>query len=144
MKPLRIVLTLLFFSGCSLFEQDDASTDAAVLLDLEEGQQKLFTPLGARLRFVEKITDSRCPLGGFCIWAGEATALLTLAPAGRSPRPFTLTWGWAEGQGRDADGHVYRDVAGFRITMLDLRPYPDSRLSYEGVDTITLRVQRRP
>lgn len=142
MKVLAVLFALLAMSGCSLFGPDGGSGEAGLVLDLEEREHLFLPSLDATLRFVEKTDDSRCPLDGLCIWAGEATVLLTVAPAGQPPLSFTITSSGAGGEGIDEDGHVYRDVAGLRFTMLDLRPYPDSRIAYDKPSVVTLRVQR--
>ncbi len=42
------------------------------------------------LQYVRVISDSRCPVGTQCIWAGEATIELTLE-SGKEKQTFTLT-----------------------------------------------------
>lgn len=42
------------------------------------------------LQYVRVLSDSRCPVGTQCIWAGEATIELTLE-SGKEKQTFTLT-----------------------------------------------------
>jgi len=42
------------------------------------------------LQYVRVVSDSRCPVGTQCIWAGEATIELTLE-SGKEKQTFTLT-----------------------------------------------------
>src|SRR5690349_24410234 len=37
-------------------------------------------PDGTRLKFERVQSDSRCPMDALCVWAGDATVAVTLAP----------------------------------------------------------------
>jgi hypothetical protein len=60
--------------------------DLPVLVDLAAGNRVSLVDRGITLRFDSVVTDSRCPMGALCIWAGQAILSFTLtgpnAPAG--------------------------------------------------------------
>jgi hypothetical protein len=150
MKPYAsLPLLLLVLSGCSLADGSDevfstAKTSTTTLVvDLQDGERIALPPFDASLRLVEA-SDHRCAIDVVCASAGWATLVLALEPSGQTPVSFTLEWPWAEGQGLDEEGFLYRDVEPFRFTLLDLRPYPDTRIPDPGPSIATLRIERLP
>jgi len=82
-------------------------TPASELTVLKPGQ---FASINAStiLHYVRLVSDSRCPVGTQCIWAGEATIQLTLE-SGREKQTFTLT-----------DRANTKDVLGFGIELVSI------------------------
>ncbi|MDO8665661.1 MAG: hypothetical protein Q7J79_03555 [Gemmatimonadales bacterium] len=76
------------------------------------------TIAGLTVTFRDMLGDSRCPRDVLCIWAGNAKVQLDLAA--ESGRAITVTL--------DTSGP--RDVVFLarRIELVDLTPYPDSRI----------------
>lgn len=66
----------------------------------------------AYLCFDSVLTDSRCPRGVECFWAGEARVQFRLEKQNREPVLFTL------GPGLETT------LEGYNIKMIDLLPYP--------------------
>ena len=60
------------------------------------------------LHYVRLVSDSRCPVGTQCIWAGEATIELTLE-SGKEKQTFTLT-----------DRANLKNVMGFSIELVSI------------------------
>ena len=58
------------------------------------------------------LTDSRCPEGVYCFWAGEARVRFNFSESGRKPVSFVLSPG--------AD----TSLAGYKFTFRALLPYP--------------------
>jgi hypothetical protein len=58
------------------------------------------------------LSDSRCPTGAMCFWAGEAVARLKFSASGEKPVFFTL---------KPAGDTV---INGYKFTLKSLLPYP--------------------
>ena len=86
----------------------------------------------ARIGFGNVVNDSRCPRGTKCIWAGTATVRLWLVPpGGDSVAVLAVLPG---GVGREETGAVLpADTLGYRLTLLELEPYPEAGRSFAGV-----------
>jgi hypothetical protein len=82
---------------------------------------------GDRIHFDRVVTDSRCPKGVECFWEGEAQASFSLHVQGATTMPFTLK---ISGSRVAADttlgmqGFQPVDVGPYRMTLLQLDPYP--------------------
>lgn len=69
------VAVLLPFSGCSKpAESMDVGLDEEFALSV--GQSATIEGENISITFVEVVSDSRCPTGATCIWAGEASCLI--------------------------------------------------------------------
>lgn len=138
-------MLLLVLSSCSLydlFSAGSAQVDNQDTITIEEGETVTLASLGAALTFVDKSEDSRCPIDVECVWAGRATVQLNLVITNQPPAAFALTLGDAPDQRRDEDGYPVIDTLGLRITLLDLRPYPDTRVPEPGPSVIDVRVEQ--
>jgi hypothetical protein len=81
--------------------------------DLRYGASVVVPGDTMHVRFSDVVSDSRCPSGAQCVWAGEATILLTAA--GGQLLSLTL----------DADAEkAMATVMSTRITLVALKPYP--------------------
>jgi hypothetical protein len=86
------------------------------------------------LCFDSVLTDSRCPTGVMCFWAGEAKVQFSLQKHNEDPIVFVLS-----PAGQNSEGVV---IDGYRIKMIDLLPYPDIEVQtqpedYEAVLLVT-------
>ena len=74
------------------------------------------------LTFETIVQDGRCPLGGACMWEGEAEVQFLLASSDRANTFFTLKIpGLVETPFTD---NLFLELAGFRFKLLQLEPYP--------------------
>jgi hypothetical protein len=55
-----------------------SANELPVIVDLAAGNRVSLVGQGVTLRFDSVVTDSRCPMGAFCIWAGQAILSFTL------------------------------------------------------------------
>ena len=71
---------------------------------------------GGRLaiRFLERVSDDRCPANAICIWAGDARVRLAVRSGGSSTESVI-------GMNLEPKAII---VAGYRITVAELSPYP--------------------
>ena len=77
---------------------------------------------GLEVALLRVASDSRCPVGTNCIWAGNATLDLTASRAGQT-ESFTLRFGPSGG----SDGAFAPDIVdrlGFRYEVVRLDPQP--------------------
>jgi hypothetical protein len=80
-----------------------------------------WTEAGLEVALVRVASDSRCPAGTNCIWAGNATLELTASRADQT-ESFTLRFGPSGGDGAFAPDIV--DRLGFRYEVVRLDPQP--------------------
>jgi hypothetical protein len=89
------------------------------------GQSASISGEDLEVRFVEVVSDSRCPEGAICIWAGEASCLLEITESGSIYRKVLTQLGRSEPSPTD-----FQD---YEITF-DLRPYPQLGKEIESED----------
>lgn len=112
-------ISVIFLILNSLF-QSQAPTYETYASTLQVGQALEFE--GKSVRFKEVITDSRCPKGVTCIWAGEAKVLVEFLEEGKVCGEQELTIGG----GAEAVS-LQQLFPGEEISVLPavLAPYPD-------------------
>ena len=106
--PLLIVLALTAAS-CRL----PVGPSSPVIVTLEPGESIRIER--TRLRFLEVVSDDRCPLNALCVHAGDVVIAIELTVAG-STRDFALAL-----NDPDRDSIVYREIL---VTLLAVQPYP--------------------
>ena len=70
------------------------------------------------IKFVGIESDSRCPTGSRCFWQGQVKASITIEQNGEDLGGFTLIKGVGQSSSAIAT------VAGYKIKLLDVNPYP--------------------
>lgn len=102
--------------------------------DLRVGETVLIGATGWRLGFDTVTADSRCPIGVFCIWEGNARARL-FAQFGRDPRQvFELN--------THSGFRTRIELGGYSIELLDVAPYPEYGKTIEPSDyVVTMLVE---
>ena len=112
-----VVLGLVLAAACADLNETPAFTPQVISSGetvLAVGDTVLVDGL-VRIVFVDVPSDSRCPSQVVCIWAGDAAVVLQSAYSGGWPFADTLH---TTLEPRTAE------KAGYRITLLDLSPYP--------------------
>jgi len=111
------LLFAVIFAGCDERNEviNPGTPSPAVLVDLHPGQS--FRPPGSTFtaRFDSVTSDSRCPLGVQCIWAGDGATGLTIV--------------WDVGPANACTLHTTLSpniitVGGYYIQLKELDPYP--------------------
>ncbi|MFC2009230.1 hypothetical protein ACFLUT_04165 [Chloroflexota bacterium] len=108
------VSALLAVSGCS--KPEVVQVDPGTEFTLSVGQSASIPGEGLQIEFVEVISDSRCPTGATCIWAGEASCLIEITD-GESTYSKVLTQ-----PGLSTPSTT--DYAAYGIAY-DILPYPE-------------------
>ncbi len=108
------VSVLVPLSGCTQPAVDEVSLDTEFTLAV--GQTATVAGEDLSIEFVEVVSDSRCPKGATCVWAGEASCLVDITTRGSTDR-VTLTQ-----PGLSSPSTA--TVAGYDIAF-DVLPYPE-------------------
>jgi hypothetical protein len=126
---------LLLGSGCEDHVVSPGVPQGRNVIVIEGADAILAT--GDRIHFDRVETDSRCPQGVECFWEGEAQALFSLHVQGATTMPFTLKISGARVAADTTQsmlGFQPVDVGRYRMTLLQLDPYPK-----QGSDPLTVR-----
>ena len=109
---------------------------------LAYGQTVFIESEGISVTFRE-FSDSRCPVGMHCFWEGEGIVELVVEDSQqRSENTLAVIR-----PGRDPDSYTWLKayVLEYRITLLELEPYPDPETPARGEDyTALLQVEKIP
>lgn len=109
-----VVSVLVPLAGCAEPAPTEVNLDTEFTLAV--GQSVTVAGEGLSIEFVEVVSDSRCPKGATCIWAGEASCLIELTTSD-STLSKVLTQPGPSSPSTDT-------VAGYDITF-DILPYPE-------------------
>lgn len=113
---MRIFIFLFFVSSLG-FSQNTPDTEY-FFSSLAPGQT--FTLEGKSLKFKEVISDSRCPKGTTCIWAGEAKVLVEVFQNGKRLEEKIISLG----ESGNLPGNLFGDES-YNISKFSLAPYPE-------------------
>jgi hypothetical protein len=107
---------LLVFSGCS--KPVATGTSLGKEFTLTIGQSEAISGDNLSIKFIDVISDSRCPTGVTCIWAGEASCLVEITYQTSSFRK-TLT------QPGSTSEYTITDFDHYDI-QFNVQPYPEA------------------
>ncbi len=129
-RHFAVACLLLVAAACSSSPITEVNPPATVKLGVGDGAFITGTPW--TVIFDSVVSDSRCPVGVFCIQAGEARLALELASPRADPRPhdnphFTL-------------GVAPVTVEGLRLTQVEVLPL---RRQGESIDPKSYRATLR-
>ena len=132
-----LLLALLWTAaGCRISTSPDS--ESRTVLTIREGEFGGIPGTTDRIRFLDVISDSRCPQNVVCITEGSARVAFRLE-TGEGSVDFEIT-GYASPQG-DGDSSILVD--GLTVTLLALEPYPVDPPITGQINSVTLRVERR-
>jgi len=94
---------------------NEVNSDQGFSLSL--GQSTTIAGENLTIKFIEVISDGRCPRGAICIWPGEAHCLIEITTDSESSHRIVLT---QPGLSRTSKS----DFANYKIRF-DLQPYPE-------------------
>ena len=84
---------------------------------LSPSQSTVIAGENLAIKFIEVISDGRCPRGAICIWTGEASCLIEITIHSESTSRKVLTQPGLSGPSKTI-------FANYEI-MFDLQPYPE-------------------
>ena len=149
--PAAALAGLLLLGGCAATAPESSSPPPPaegggippgrvneLTMDVHAGAR--WAEAGLEVALVRVASDSRCPAGTTCIWAGNATLDLTASRADRT-ESFTLRFGPSGGDGGFAPDIV--DRLGFRYEVVRLDPQPAAGRAIGPLDyRATVRVTK--
>jgi len=113
MKKLVFVIAVVLFASCEKkASNDDTSLKMSKITEIKIGEIFHNAKYGLSLS-VEKINDSRCPIGGVCVWAGEAVVEFHLITP-KDKYDFTLNTTFKEDI----------IIESIKYRLMDVLPYP--------------------
>ncbi|PTM11281.1 MAG: hypothetical protein DA407_01955 [Bacteroidetes bacterium] len=118
MKNFIFSIVLLFCFTSINSQESEINT---VLLKLGEKVEQN----GITIKFDDVITDSRCPKGVTCVWAGEVVVLVTIYNDGKKSEQKKLTLS-PTSQLQDLTGNLYITDT-LKLTAINVFPYPDTK-----------------
>lgn len=105
---------------------------------LQLGQRKILLNDELIIGFSEIIDDSRCPINLRCIWAGIGIIRISLSRDGTDLTEINLATSNSASAltqyNKTGNAYPTVDTLGYRITLLQLDPYPDTKMSYKISD----------
>jgi hypothetical protein len=107
------ILVLIPLSGCTKPVVDEVSLDKEFTISV--GQSVSVKGEDLTITFVEVVSDSRCPTGATCIWAGEASSLIEITDSASTYRKVLTEPG--------SSSPTKADFTGYEV-MFNLLPYP--------------------
>ena len=110
-----IVLSALVLPGCTKPTGTEAGLGKEFSLSI--GQSATVTGENLSVKFIEVVSDSRCPTGATCIWAGEASSLVEITTSGSTYSKVLTQPGLS--------GPSQTDFLKYQITY-NLQPYPQA------------------
>jgi len=107
---MRALILALLFAACGASTEPQLGEDIEIRL----GTSIQIPENGGQVQFTDVTSDSRCPTGAQCVWAGEAVALFTVAGS----QQVSLTLG--------ADASKATVIVGMhQFTLVALKPHPN-------------------
>ena len=115
MKPSIVLLALLAVTACNKSSKD--SKDPRELSVLLKGcNTNVFGNDAIKICY-DSLHESRCPIGGYCIWEGVATGYFSFY-INADKFPVTLSTSNIEPYG------IETTVRNYKIELLNIDPYP--------------------
>lgn len=117
---LLVLVVLTSAVGCATASGESGGTAAQspALGDpvtLKPGERAVFEADRLHVRFDKVVSDSRCPKGAQCVWAGEAVVRLTVTLPDKSNKTVDVKASVTESAAT---------VGAFRLSISDLQPAP--------------------
>ena len=119
-----LLISILILTSCGDDSIVPPDWEGEATIQLKVGQSlSLFEDNPLEVGFEEVLQDSRCPLDVFCFWEGVAELRLWLLTNGRDSVFITSRiYGYVTAA--DTAAHKSIDTIGYRVTTMQLDPYP--------------------
>jgi hypothetical protein len=121
-SPLLAMAVILVLASCSALGIKGSGEAVDQTLSLGVGQDAELSN-GAEFGFSNVVNDSRCPKDATCVWAGTATARFWIREA-RADSLFVLAVLNGGTSRTDTGAHLPTEIGDYRVTLLELEPYP--------------------
>jgi hypothetical protein len=112
-----IWVILLLITGCCQKEKDENSLILDQSFDIKYKEIKIDAENGIIISLDSVMNDSRCPVGCYCFWAGNAEVRFDFSQDNYKIKFVLNTFsGWRSDT----------LINGYRIKLVDLKPYPET------------------
>ena len=120
-ENMKLTAAILLLSIFTLFTFDINAQPGRSTVAVRIHNEKNVPRAGFRIKFVEMVDDSRCPVDTNCIWAGNAKVRIEVRETGR--RGETQTF---ELNSNTQPTSVR--FKGYEIKLIDMTPHPQSNI----------------
>lgn len=137
-----LVIALLFFS-CSMLAQEPKDSVEVKMFssNLQKGELLQFGDKS--IKFLEVISDSRCPKEVTCVWAGEAKLLVGVFQNGKLIKEMVVSSSPSNGSHNIPLNFSSEGIA-YSISGLELYPYPTTSAKIpEGEYSLKILVKEK-
>jgi len=118
---MKLTAAILLLSIFTLFTFDINAQPGRSIVTVKIHNEKNAPRAGFRIRFVEMVDDSRCPVDTNCVWAGNAKVRIEVREPGRRGRTQTFELN------SNTSPKAVR-FNGYEISLVDLTPHPRSNI----------------
>ena len=118
---MKLTAAILLLSIFTLFTSEINAQPGRSTITVQIHNEKNVPRAGFRIRFVEMVDDSRCPIGTTCVWAGNAKVRIEVRGHGRRGQKQTF-----ELNSNTSPKSV--QFNGYEIKLVDLTPHPRSNI----------------
>lgn len=129
MKPLYLIVALLFSIGSFAQDSSNTSVKAPKIITKLPIHKTAFVN-DVEFTFLKLVSDSRCPKGVNCIWAGEVELLVKVKHGDREAEEKLITIGFKRQPTGDETSIIFKNDA-FTIKALTVSPYPEHGVAIE-------------
>ena len=119
LRSVTLVVTVVLWQvGCSSGDAAGIKASLGQEFVLPANQQAAIIDGGLTIKFESVITDSRCPKGVTCIWAGEAKCQMQITYNGSTSNIIYTVTGGTDGYSQSAFNNY--------LAYFKLEPYPEA------------------
>ncbi|MEM4598902.1 MAG: hypothetical protein QW400_04420 [Candidatus Diapherotrites archaeon] len=114
-----LFLAILLFGLFMLTNKAHRKVPLGVPFELKAGEEAFIEEKGILLKFVKVTSDSRCPKGVQCVWAGKVSIFIEISK-GNMKDLFELS---LEPGNENSSKKAFE---GLEIKLLEVKPYPEA------------------
>jgi hypothetical protein len=118
---MKLTITILLLSIFTLLTSQINAQPGRSTVSVKIHTEKNIPRAGFRIKFVEIVDDSRCPVDTNCVWAGNAKVRIEVSEPGRRGRTQSFELN-SNGSPKEARFN------GYEIKLADLTPRPRSNI----------------
>lgn len=125
-----LIISVAGITGCSRDDDDINKIRAEIgaFVSIPAGETALISSEKLYIKFDSLISDSRCPTGVVCVWAGEAKAKIQMKLNGQISDIVLTDNGGTDGMSQSTFGN-------FKLTF-QIKPYPKADVTTAAGDYI--------
>ena len=118
---MKLTTVIVVLSTFTLFTFDINAQSGRSTVSVQIHEEKNVPRAGFRIKFVEMVDDSRCPVDTTCVWAGNAKVRIEVSEPGRRGKTQTFELN------SNTPPTLIR-FNGYELKLVDLTPHPRSNI----------------